>query len=50
MMKMMFAVKLVNNKVVDNLLILLVFNFHGNRSNGLRIVAVGNWSSEMPVL
>ena len=39
--KMMFVVNLVNNKVVDNLLILLVSNFHGNRLNGLRVIAVG---------
>jgi hypothetical protein len=48
-MKMMFAMKLDYKKVV-NLLILLVFNFHGNRPNGLRIIAVGSWSSEMPIL
>ena len=47
---MMFAVNLVNNKVVDNLLILLVSNFHGNRLNGLRVIAVGSWSPEMPIL
>jgi hypothetical protein len=34
-MKMVFAVKLVYNKVVDNLLILLMLNFHVNRPNGL---------------
>ena len=39
--KMMFAVNLVDKKVVDNLLILLVSNFHGNRLNGLRVIAVG---------
>jgi hypothetical protein len=33
--KMEFVVKLVYNKVVDNLLIFLVLNFHGNRPNGL---------------
>ena len=48
--KMMFAVNLVNNKVVDNLLILLVSNFHGNRLNGLRVIAVGSWSPEMLIL
>jgi hypothetical protein len=37
---MMFAVNLVYNKVVDNLLILLLSNFHGNRPNGLRVIAV----------
>jgi hypothetical protein len=44
MMKMMFAVNLVYNKVVDNLLILLVLKFHDNRQNGLRVIAVGIWS------
>ena len=45
--KMMFAVNLVNNKVVDDLLILLVSNFDGNRLNGLRVIAIGSWSPEM---
>ena len=48
--KMMFAVNLVNKKVVDNLLILLVSKFHGNRLNGLRVIAVRSWSPEMLVL
>ena len=48
--KIMFSVNLVNNKVVDNLLILLVSNFHGNKRNGLRVIAVGSWSPEMLVL
>ena len=48
--KMMFAVNLANNKVVDNLLILLVSNFHGNRLNDLRVIAVENWSPEMLML
>ena len=48
--KMMFAMNLVNNKVVDNLLILLVSNFHGNRLNGLRVMAVTSWSPEMLIL
>ena len=48
--KMMFDVNLVNNKVVDNLLILLVSNFHGNRLNGLRVMAVTSWSPEMLIL
>ena len=39
--KMMFVVNLVNNKVGDNLLILLVSNFHGNGINGLIVIAVG---------
>ena len=46
----MFAVNLDNNKVVDNLLILLVSNFDGNRLNGLRVIAVRNWSLEMLIL
>ena len=48
--KMMFVVNPVDNKVIDNLLILLVSNFHGNTLNGLRIIAVGSWSPEMLVL
>ena len=48
--KMMFVVNLVNNKVVDNLLILLVSNFHSNRLNGLTIIAVRSWSPEMLTL
>jgi hypothetical protein len=40
MMKMMFAVNLVYNKVVDNLLILVMSNFHGNMPNGLRVIVV----------
>ena len=47
---MMFAVNLVNNKVVDNLLILLVSIFHGNRLNGLRVMAIGSWCPEMLIL
>ena len=50
MCKIMFVVNLVNNKVVDNLLILLVSNFHGNRLNGLRVIAVGILSLEMLIL
>ena len=48
--KMMFVVNIVNNKVVDNLLILLVSNFHGNRLNGLRVIAIRSWSPEMLIL
>ena len=48
--KMMFIVNLINNKIVDNLRILLVSNFHSNRLNGLRVIAVGSWSPEMLVL
>ena len=48
--KMMFAMNLVNKKVVDNLLILLVSNFHGNRLNGLRVITVRSWSPKMIIL
>ena len=48
--KIMFAVNLVNNKVVDNLLILFLSNFHGNRLNGLRVIAVRSWSLGMLIL
>ena len=48
--KMMFARNLANNKVVDNLLILLVSNFHGNNLNGLRVIAIGSWSPKMLIL
>ena len=48
--KIIFAVNLVNNKLVDNLLILLVSNFHGNRTNGLRVIVVGSRSPEMLIL
>ena len=48
--KMMSAVNLVNNKVVDNLLILLVSNFHGNRLNGFRVIAFGSLSPKMLIL
>ena len=47
MMIVTFPVKLVNNKVVDNLLILLVLKFHGHGINGLRIIAVRILLSEM---
>ena len=47
--KMMFALNLVNNKVIDNLLILVVSNFYGNRPNGLRVIAIGSLSPEMLV-
>ena len=48
--KVMFDVNVVNNKVVDNLLILLVSNFHGNGLNGLRVIAFRSWSPEMLTL
>ena len=49
-MIMLFYVKLVNNKVVDNLLIYLVLNFHSNRPYGLRIMAVRSLLSKMLAL
>jgi hypothetical protein len=36
----MIAVKIVYNKVEDSLIILLFSKFHGNRPNGLRVMAV----------
>ena len=44
--KMMLAVNLVNNKVINN----FVSNFRGNRLNGVRVIAVGSWSPEMLIL
>ena len=49
MMIITFTVKLVFNKVVDNLLILLVSNFDGNRLNGLGVIAVRNLLSDLLV-
>jgi hypothetical protein len=40
MVKIMFTMNLVNNKVIDNLLILLMLNCYGCRLNGLRVIAV----------
>ena len=48
--KMMFVVNHVNNKAIDNLLILLVSNFHVNRLNDLRVIAVRSWSPKMLIL
>ena len=48
--KLIFAMNLANNKVVDNLFILLVSNFHANSINGLRVIAVGSWSPEILIL
>ena len=50
MMIMVFCVKLVNNKVVDNLLIYLVLNFYSHSSYGLGIMAVRSLVSEMLAL
>ena len=41
---------MVNNKVVDNLSIYLVLKFDSNGLNGLRVMAVGSWSSEVLAL
>ena len=49
-MKMMFAMKLVNKKVVDNLLIVLVLKCHGHGINGLRIIAIRNLLSDLLIL
>ena len=46
-MIMIFSIKLVNKKVLDNLLIDLVLNFHSHRSYGLKIMAVRSLLSEM---
>ena len=45
-----FPVKHVNDKVVDNLLILLVLKFHGHRTNGLRGIAVRSLLLDLLVL
>ena len=50
MMIMTFSLKLVNNKVVDNLLIYLVINVYSHRPHGLRIIAVRSLLSEMLAL
>ena len=50
MMKMTFSVELDNNKVVDNLLIYLVLNFHSHRPYDLRILADRSLLLEMLAL
>ena len=50
MMIMIFSVKHINKKVVDNLLIYLVLNIHSHRPNGLRTIAVRSLLSEILVL
>ena len=50
MMIIIFSMKLVNNKVVDNLLIYLVLNFLNHRRYGLRIIDVRSLLSEMLAL
>ena len=49
MMIITFPMKLVINKVVYNLLILLVSNFHGNRLNGLGVIAVRSMLLDLPI-
>ena len=50
MMIVTFPVKLVNNEVIDNLLILLVLKFYGHKPNGLRVIAVRILLSDLLVL
>ena len=50
MMIMTSSVKLVNNKVEGNLLILLVLKFYGHRPNGLRVIAISSLLSDLLVL
>ena len=50
MMIMVFYVKLVNNKVVDNLLIYLMLNFYSHRPYGLGITVVRSLLSQMLAL
>ena len=50
MMIITFLVKLVINKVVDNLLILLMSNFHGNILSGLGVIAIRSLLSEFACL
>ena len=42
MMIIVFSIKLVNNKFVDNLVLCLVLNFYSHRPCGLRIIVVKN--------
>ena len=50
MMIIIFSAKLVNNKVVDNLLVFLVLKFHSHRLNGVRVIAVRSLLSDVLVL
>ena len=50
MMIVTFPIKLVNNKVVGNLLISLVLKFHSHRLNGVRVIAVRSLLSDVLVL
>ena len=49
-MIMIFSVKMVNNKDVDNLIIYLVLNVHSHRPYSLRIIVVGILLSGMLAL
>ena len=49
MMIIIFPMKLFINKAVDNLLILIVSNVHGNRLNGLEVIAIRNLLSDLLV-
>ena len=49
-MIMVFSIKLVNKKVVDNLVIYLVLNFYSHRPYGLKIMAVRSLPSGMLAL
>ena len=40
---MMFSVDMLNTKVVDNLLILIVLKFHDFRPDGLRVIDFTSW-------
>ena len=42
--------KLVNNKVVDNLLICLALKFLGCRPDGLKVIAVRNLLSDLLIV
>ena len=50
MMIIIFSIKMVNNKVVDNLLIYPMLNVHSHRSYDLRIIVVTSLLSEMLAL
>ena len=50
MMIVTLLVKLVNNKVVDNVTIYVVLKFHGHGINGLRIIAVRSLLSDLLIL
>ena len=50
MMILVFYMKLVNNKVLDNLLICHVQKFHGCRPNDLRVIPVRRMLSDLLVL